>query len=130
MGVPVSCPVLVLKLAHEGRLTIRKVSALPLADGAKEYACPATALAEGVPVIVGGGAGGGALCVTVIRKGPTVATPTPSETLISISFVVPTSSALGVPLSSPVAVLNVAQPGMFVMLNVSAVLRVSDTVGV
>jgi hypothetical protein len=127
--------VLVLKLAHEGRLTIRKVRALPLrseADGAKEYACPATTLAAGVPVIVGGVVDGGVLCaaVTVIRKGPTVATPTLSETLISISFVVPTSSAPGVPLSSPVAVLNVAQPGMLVMLNVSAVLRVSDTVGV
>lgn len=80
---------------------IEKVSALPAgsdAEGANKYACPAMTLAGGVPEIVGGEEGGveaGAL--TVIRKGPTVAMPTPSETLISISLVAPTSSALGVP---------------------------------
>jgi hypothetical protein len=114
---------------------IKNVSALPAgseADGAKKYACPATTLVGAVPVIVGGAVGGAADCAaaTVIRKGPIVATPTPSETLISISPVMPTSPAPGVPWSSPVAVLNAAQPGILVMLNVSAVLSASETLGV
>jgi hypothetical protein len=62
-------------------------------------------------------------------NGPTVALPTPSATLISMSFVTPTSLALGVPCNSPVAVLNVVQAGLFVMENVSAALGASETTG-
>jgi hypothetical protein len=127
--------VLVLKLAQAGRLIIAKVSAPPLtseADGAKKYACPAITLTGGVPEIVGGVVGGVDDCAAaiVIRNGPTVALPTPSETPISISFVVPTSAVVGVPLSSPVAVLKLAQEGIFVMSKVSAELSGSETPGV
>jgi hypothetical protein len=126
--------VLVLKLAQEGRLTTRKESGAPLgsdADGVKEYGCPTTTLAAGVPEIVGGAVGGVVDCpVIVIRNGPTVAVPMPSDTPISIAFVMPTSAALGVPLSSPVAGLKVAQLGIFVMSKVSAELSASETAGV
>jgi hypothetical protein len=129
--------VFVSKVAHGGRLTIKKVMALPLgsdADGTKRYGCPATTLTGAVPEIVGGspGAVGGAElgAETLIRNGPTVAWLTPSDTPISISAVVPASSADGVPFNSPVQVLKLAHTGIFVISNVSELLSVSETLGV
>ena len=55
--MPLSCPVLELKVAHEGLLVMLKVSAPPLGSvvvGVNEYAWPATTLVAGVPLIVGG----------------------------------------------------------------------------
>jgi hypothetical protein len=61
VGVPLRRPVVVLKVAHVGRLVIENVNASPLtslADGWKAYALPTTTLVLGVPEIVGGvGAG-------------------------------------------------------------------------
>jgi hypothetical protein len=56
-GVPVSAPVVVLKLAQAGLLVIEKVSVLPLGSvvlGVKLYAVPAVTDVAGVPLIVGG----------------------------------------------------------------------------
>ena len=56
-GVPLSCPVAALKLAHEGKLVMENVRGLPegsLTVGVKEYAIPTVTLAPGVPEIVGG----------------------------------------------------------------------------
>jgi hypothetical protein len=58
-GVPLSCPVAMLKVAQAGLLVIEKDSvwpAGPLAVGVNEYALPAVTLAGGVPEMVGGGA--------------------------------------------------------------------------
>jgi hypothetical protein len=67
---------------------------------------------------------------TLIRNGPTVARLTPSDTPISISAVVPTSSADGVPFNSPVQVLKLAHTGIFVISNVNELLSASETLGV
>lgn len=56
---------------------------------------------------------------TVIAKAVNEAVLTPSETLIVILLETPTFAALGVPVSWPVAVLNAAHDGRFLMLNVS-----------
>jgi hypothetical protein len=57
VGVPDSRPVVVLKLAHVGRFTMLKVSALPLASaavGVNEYALPTATDVAGEPDMVGG----------------------------------------------------------------------------
>jgi hypothetical protein len=54
-GLPESCPVLLLKVAHEGWLLIAKTRVRPdvaLADGVNEKACPAVTLVAGDPEIV------------------------------------------------------------------------------
>ncbi len=60
--MPVSAPVVVLKLAQLGLLVLEKVSVLPLGSvvlGVKLYAVPAVTDVVGVPLIVGGDGGGG-----------------------------------------------------------------------
>ena len=55
-GVPVSCPVLVSKVAQSGTLEIAKVSASPSASeavGVKTYVLPAITLVAGDPEICG-----------------------------------------------------------------------------
>ena len=54
--------------------------------------------------------------ITWMRKGPTVAMPVPSDTVISMLPEVPTSLSWGVPESSPVASLKVAQSGLLTTL--------------
>src|SRR3984957_7065623 len=57
VGVPLSSPVAMLKLAQDGLCAIEKLRELPagpLAVGVKAYACPASTDFAGVPVIVGG----------------------------------------------------------------------------
>ena len=54
-GVPTSCPVALLNVAHEGLFVTEKVSPLPEACetlGWKEYTAPTMALAAAVPEIV------------------------------------------------------------------------------
>jgi len=82
-GVPLSCPVAALKLAHGGMLVIENVRVLPegsLAVGVKEYAVPTVALVPGDPEIVGPDAPDS----TVIAKAGREALATPSLTLITI----------------------------------------------
>jgi hypothetical protein len=89
--VPVSAPVLVLKAAHEGALAIEKVSVLPgaaLAVGVKPYALPATMLVAGVPEMTGAFDA----AFTAIEKAGSDAVALLSDTLITMSAVVPTSA--------------------------------------
>lgn len=85
-----------------------------LAVGVKEYAVPAVTLVAGVPEIVGPEAPD----TTVIVKAGSEALATPSLTLITIPASVPTSAAVGVPLSCPLAILKLAQEGRLLMENV------------
>jgi hypothetical protein len=59
-------------------------------------------------------------CVTVIENTASDALSVPSLTDMTMFDVVPASPPAGVPESRPVAVLNVAHAGLFMMLNVSA----------
>jgi hypothetical protein len=116
-GVPLSCPVTVLKLAHEGGFAMENVRLLPdgsLAVGVKEYAVPAVTLVPGVPEIVGPEAPD----TTAIAKVGSEAVATPSLTLITIPASVPTSAAAGVPLSCPLAMLKFAHEGRLLIENV------------
>ncbi len=60
-----------------------------------------------------------ALSVTAIGNEGSDALVVPSLTLMVMFEYVPTSAAVGVPDSSPVALLKLAQLGAFLMLNVS-----------
>jgi hypothetical protein len=59
------------------------------------------------------GAGGGVVEATVMLKGFSDADAWPSLTLIEMFENVPTFELVGVPLTVPVAMLNVAQAGRF-----------------
>ena len=66
-GVPVSEPVAMLNVPHEGMfvmLKLRVVPEGPLAAGVNEYAWPAVTCVGGVPLIVGAAGGGGPDCTT------------------------------------------------------------------
>jgi hypothetical protein len=87
VGVPVSLPVVLLKLAHTGLFAIVKLSVLPsgsLADGENVYAWPATTLVAGVPLMTGGLLAGAGAAVTLMLKGPMEVLALPSETEIVI----------------------------------------------
>ena len=66
----------------------------------------------------------------MIENGPIVALASPSETEILMPLYTPTSASVGVPLSLPVDVLKLAQPGFPVIENVSVSLSESSAVGV
>ena len=68
--------------------------------------------------------------LTVIAKAGREADAVPSLTPITIPEVVPTSAAAGVPLSCPLAVLKLAQEGLFVMEKVRLLPDGSVAVGV
>ena len=58
-GVPLSCPVAMLKFAQDGLFVIENDRVLPdgsVVVGVNEYAVPAVTLVGGVPDMVGGGA--------------------------------------------------------------------------
>jgi hypothetical protein len=116
-GVPVRAPVVVLNAAQLGLPVIENVS-VPFrglaAVGRNEYACPATTVAAGVPLIVGGP-------MTVSVKGASCAEAVPSLTEMVTLDVVPV--AVGVPVRAPVVVLNAAQAGLLAIENVSAAPR-------
>jgi hypothetical protein len=67
--------------------------------------------------------------VTVIADDGSDVVARPSVTLMTMPDVVPTFAVVGVPLSRPVVVLNVAQVGMPVMLNVNGSLSASLAAG-
>ena len=88
---------------------------------------PAVTEVGGAPVIVGGWFGA---ALTTIENAASAALSWPSLTLIPMFANVPTLAAAGVPCSRPVVVLNVAQLGLFAMLNVSVPPSGSFAVGV
>ena len=116
-GMPVSVPVVVLKLAQLGLLLMLNVSgslSASLAVGVKLYALSCATEVAGVPEIIGASL----MSVTLILKAGSAALNSPSLTRITIPSVVPTSLLLGVPMSAPVVVLKLAQLGLLLMLNV------------
>jgi hypothetical protein len=118
-GVPCNRPVVVLNVAHGGRLVIEYVNALPsgsLAVGWNEYAVPTITEVAGVPEMTG--ARFGAL-ETAIENAGSCALVCPSLTAITMLPYVPTWLVEGVPCSRPVDALNVAHDGRFVIENVS-----------
>src|SRR5215472_9956926 len=127
-GVPLSCPFVESKLAQEGLLAMENVRLLAdgsLAVGAKEYVVPAVTLVPGVPEIVGPEAAE----ATAIAKAGSEALATPSLTLITIPLSVPTSAAVGVPLSCPLAILKLAHEGLLLIENVKPLPAGSLAVG-
>ena len=87
VGVPESCPVLVLKVAQDGLPEIEKVSVLPLGSvvvGVKLYALPAITEVGGVPLMVGGPPPPPELAFTVIEKLGSEAELDPSPTEIEM----------------------------------------------
>jgi len=83
VGVPLSCPLVVLKLAHEGWWLMEKVRELPdgsVVVGTKEYAVPTVTLVFGEPEMVGPETPP----TTVIAKAGNEALATPSVTLMTI----------------------------------------------
>jgi hypothetical protein len=79
-GVPLSCPVAMLKFAHDGLPVIENVMPLPagsLAVGVNEYAAPTAAFVPCVPEICG------PATTTIVKPGRD-ALATPSLTLITI----------------------------------------------
>jgi hypothetical protein len=119
VGVPDSRPVDVLNEAHEGLFAIEKDRVCPSGSeevGVNEYAWPATILVAGVPAMTGARLADAA---TEIEKAGRAALSEPSETVMTMPLKVRTSVAAGVPDSLPVAVLNEAQLGRFVIENVS-----------
>ena len=128
-GVPLSRPVVLLKLVHGGRFEIENVSGLPsasLADGVNEKDWSCRTVVTGVPLIDGGefgcgalGGGAGGAAVTVIANAGNDRVASPSLTLMTIPLCVPTAPAEGVPLSGPVPLLNVAQLGRPAIENVT-----------
>ena len=128
-GVPMSAPVVVLKLAQLGLLLMLNVSGSlsgSLAVGAKLYEASCTTLVAGVPDIIGASL----RLITSILKAGSVTLNSPSLTLITIPVVMPTSLLPGMPVSVPVVVLKLAQLGLLLMLNVSGSLSGSLAVGV
>jgi hypothetical protein len=114
----------VLKLIHEGRFEIEKVSVLPSgsdAVGRNLYAVPTVAVVLGVPEIVGG------RFVEIVNAG-SEAEEVPSVTLIRMFDQVP--ATLGTPSMRPEYLLNVIHAGLFTMLNRSALLAVSGSLAV
>ncbi len=79
----------------------------------------------GVPESIGASL----ILVTVMLKGGILAVSMPSETLMTISWVVPGSLSPGVPLSSPVEVSKAAHDGGFVTENVRLSCSLSSLMG-
>ena len=117
LGVPDRRPVVVLNVAHDGLLAILKVSLLPfgsLAVGVNAYALPAVTERDGEPLIVGG-AFDEPPALTAIANTGREAVVLPSLTVILMFEYVPTLLLVGLPVSWPVEVLNVAHDGRFVI---------------
>jgi hypothetical protein len=102
-GVPLNCPVALLKPAQPGFPVMENVRLFPagsLVVGVKEYAVPTVTLVPGVPEIVGGAGDGAAPpASTCTENGGKVAVFRPSLTAITMFEYVPTLPAEGVPAS-------------------------------
>jgi hypothetical protein len=86
VGVPLSSPVAMLKVAQDGLLAIEKLSVLPaapLATGVNAYACPATTDVAAVPLIVGGVGDAAAAAIVIANEGSETVV-VPSVTLIKM----------------------------------------------
>jgi hypothetical protein len=128
VGVPESRPLDVLNVAHDGLFEMLKVSGSLFASravGVKLYATLTCADVGGVPVMVG--AEFEPDPETVMLNAGSIVDDTPSVTMIMINEYVPV--AVGVPLSRPVLVLNVAHAGLLRMENVSVLPSGSLAVG-
>jgi hypothetical protein len=109
-------------------LTMLKVSVLPSAsdaDGANEYALPATTEAGGMPEITGAEF----VAVTVMLNAGNDVVAMPSLTRIVMLAYTPALEFVGEPCKRPVLVLKVAHAGKFTMLKVSALPSASLAVG-
>jgi hypothetical protein len=129
VGVPESLPVVVLNVAHEGRLRIENVRGLPSgsrAVGWNEYAVPTFAVVGGVPVIVGVLFAFG---FTTSEYAGSDTFVVPSVTEMTIPLQVRVCSANGVPHMRPVAASNDANPGLFAIEKVSLLPSESLAVG-
>src|SRR5512138_1394323 len=114
-GVPVNLPSVGLNVAQAGRLRIENVSASlfgSLAVGLNVYAAPATTDTAGVPEIVGGPFVPDDVLLTVRSKAGNSVCCLPSDTQMTTPRYTPTFALVGVPLSCPVLVLNIAQTGL------------------
>src|SRR5690349_5459422 len=121
VGVPLRRPVVALKFSQLGLPVIENCSVLPSgsdAVGVNVYAWPTVTLVRGVPEMVGARLAG-AVVATVIENAGSDTVSVPSLTEITMPEVVPTLFEAGVPVSMPVAGVNVAQLGLLVMENVS-----------
>jgi hypothetical protein len=133
VGVPVSAPVEILNAAQAGLFWTENDSALPLgslAVGTNEYADPAVTLPGGDPEITGGGDVADPPPETVMLKAGSDAEPYRSWAEMTMPENVLTLFDAGVPLSSPVVVLNPAHRGLFVMENRTERFCGADAVGV
>ena len=130
-GTPLMPPVEALNDNQAGLPEILNDNASPSASaalGVNEYVCPSVTDAAGDPEIVGGELTGTAL--TVIENGPRLAEASPSETLMTIFWCVPTSDGPATPLMLPVDALNDNHAGFPVMLNDRASPSGSEALGV
>ncbi len=132
LGVPVSEPVVVLKLVQFGLLVILKVSVSPstsFAFGVKLYAEPTNILVIGEPLMVGAlFVFGGGLTVMVNASNERLSMP--SLTTIMMLLLVPILPLPGVPTSNPESVLKLAQFGLLMILKVSVSPSTSFAFGV
>ncbi len=70
---------------------------------------------------------GASLVLTTVKlKAAKFVVAVPSDTLMTIPLVVPTSALVGVPVKAPVLVLKLAQVGLLAMLKVKVVPRSSS----
>jgi hypothetical protein len=132
VGVPVSRPVDVLKLIHDGRFEIEKPSVLPSgsdAVGRKLYAVPTVAVAGGVPEIVGGRLVvlPPLVDVEIVNAGSD-AVERPSVTEITMLRQVP--AVLGTPSMRPEYWLKMIHEGLFAIVNFNFGVSGSVAVGV
>jgi hypothetical protein len=128
--VPLSRPVNVLKLAHEGMFAIENVSAWPFgseAAGWNEYATFTVAVVDGLPEIVGAPFDED---FTVIENAGKDLVETPSVTRMTmlLNFLLTTDEE-GVPFRRPEVVLKDAQPGLFEIENLSVLRSGSEAFG-
>ena len=96
-----------------------------MSTNAADRPLPAATDVDGLPLMVGARL---ASLETTIENAGSERLTSPSVTRIRMLLYVPTCAAEGVPVNRPVAVLNVAQAGLFCTENVSRLPSGSDAV--
>ena len=127
-GVPEIRPELTSNAAQAGRPAMLNERRSPSASeeaGVKEYVVPTSTCLAGDPEIEGARL----VALTRMVNDGNAAEDFPSLTTISIGPAKPASARVGVPLSDPVAVSNVAHVGLFWMANVRRSPSASSAVG-